>query len=310
MSKIQYIPMKRFREDSLAKIAFANEVLEDLTSRGYTPTLRQVYYRFVAADKIPNTQREYKNLGNLLNDARLCGLIDWTHMIDRTRNIQSVSHWSSLEDIIDSCADCFRIDKWVDQPNYVEVWVEKDAQIDVVGTACEPLDVPYFSCRGYVSQSEMWGAAMRIFQSTKGGRWRSLGSRNAVVIHLGDHDPSGIDMTRDITDRMALFGVNNVEIRRIALNMPQIEELGPPPNPAKITDSRAAGYIAEYGDDSWELDALDPDYTNNLITEQVDELRDDALYAVREEEEREHRDHLAKIRDNWHAVVDFIEGID
>lgn len=78
-----------------------------------------------------------------------------------------------------------------------------------------------------------------------------------VILHLGDHDPSGIDMTRDISDRLELFGAD-VEVKRIALNWDQIDEFTPPPNPAKLSDSRAGAYIAEYGDESWELDALEP----------------------------------------------------
>lgn len=300
MPLIAYIPEKKFKPDSLEKIRFANEVLEDLTGRGYTPTLRQVYYKFVAAGKIPNTQKEYKNLGSLLNDARLCGLIDWDHMVDRTRHLQGTSHWESPADIIDSCYQAFRVDKWEGQEYYVEVWVEKDAQVDVVGHACEPLDVSYFSCRGYVSQSEMWGAARRL-------QYRIRDGRKAVIIHLGDHDPSGLDMTRDITERIGEVFRTQVEVRRIALNMDQIEELHPPPNPAKITDSRSAPYIAQFGHDSWELDALDPDYINNLITQTVFEYRDVDLYADREKLEEMHRRHLREVKERWEEIVKFLK---
>jgi len=296
MSKIAYIPMKRFKPESLAKIKFANAILEDLTSRGFTPTLRQVYYRFVAAVKIDNTQREYKNLGSLLNDARLCGLVDWDHMVDRTRNIQSVGHWRDPADIINACAESFAIDKWRGQPWYVEVWVEKDAQVDVISQACEPLDVSYFSCRGYVSQSEMWGAAQRLMR-------RSHDGRKLLLVHLGDHDPSGIDMTRDIGSRLEVFGID-LKVERIALNMNQIEDQRPPPNPAKITDSRARAYIENYGKDSWELDALDPDFTVNLITEVVKRYRDEGLWDELVREENEHRYDLGQVRDNWDDIIE------
>ena len=60
------------------------------------------------------------------------------------------------------------LNKWDGQPNYVEVWVEKDALVDIVGQACIPLDTPYFSCRGYTSQSEMWSAAQRFIDQSLG----------------------------------------------------------------------------------------------------------------------------------------------
>ena len=84
-----------------------------------------------------------------------------------------------------------------------------------------------------------------------------------MIIHLGDHDPSGIDMTRDIQERLQMFGAD-VYVKRVALTMNQIGTYNPPPNPAKITDSRASKYIDEYGNESWELDALEPQVITDL----------------------------------------------
>jgi hypothetical protein len=86
-----------------------------------------------------------------------------------------------------------------------------------------------------------------------------------VLFYLGDHDPSGEDMVRDIGDRMEVFGVEGLEVRKLALTMDQVRQYNPPPNPAKLTDPRAQGYIAEHGDSSWEVDALDPDTLSALI---------------------------------------------
>jgi len=121
--------------------------------------------------------------------------------------------------------------------------------------------VPCFSCRGYGSASEYWRAAQRIQRQNRDGK-------ECVILHLGDHDPSGIDMTRDITERLATFGAD-VYINRIALNMPQIQQYDPPPNPAKTTDSRAGDYIKRYGVNSWELDALEPKILDELISDNI-----------------------------------------
>ena len=191
------------------------------------------------------------------------------------------------------------LDKWEGQPNYVEVWVEKDALVDIVGQACRPIDTPYFSCRGYTSQSEMWSAAQRFIRQN---RIRE----NCFIIHLGDHDPSGIDMTRDIQERLEMFGAN-VEVKRVALTMDQVETYNPPPNPAKITDSRASKYIHLFGDESWELDALEPQMLNNLITNEVTALRDDAIYkAVCDMEERG-KEELQLLVDNYDEAIDFLK---
>lgn len=296
MPKISYVDI-RFRQASLDLIEIINSVIEEYSDQGYELTLRQAYYQLVARGYIPNNERSYKNIGSLINDGRLAGLIDWHSITDRTRNIRRLSHWNNPAEIIDSASKQYRLDKWKGQPNYVEVWVEKDALVDVVSRACNYLDVPYFSCRGYTSQSEMWAASRRfIGQKDKEER---------IIIHLGDHDPSGIDMTRDIQERMDLFGAD-VEVKRIALTMQQIKKYNPPPNPAKITDSRCKGYIEKYGNESWELDALEPKVITSLITKAVEEYIDEDLYGEvcdLEEGEREELHQICRHYDTIAAVL-------
>ena len=289
-----------FRDSTLDMINRANRIITELRGMGYTLTLRQLYYQLVSRDIIPNKQSEYKRLGSILNDARLAGLVDWDAIEDRTRNLRSNSHWENPDSIIRSAAYSFRINKWEEQPNYVEVWVEKDALVGVLETACVPLDVPYFSCRGYTSQSELYVAGKRIASHIDDGK-------HPVVIHLGDHDPSGIDMTRDIRERLEMFAGGEVEVRRIALNFDQVEEFNPPPNPAKETDSRFVNYRAIHGDESWELDALDPRTIDNLITREVESLRDGDLWNNAVQKEEKMKAALEKASENWSDVEDFLE---
>lgn len=299
MPLIQYSEI-RFRDKSLELIELVNRVVSDYHNMGYDLTLRQVYYQLVARGYIPNNERSYKNLGNLINDGRLAGLIDWDSIIDRTRNLEYNSHWSSLGSVIRSAANSYMVNHWDNQPNYVEVWVEKDALKGIIGSACEPLDVPYFSCRGYVSQSEMWGAAQRFI--SKGHH------ENRVILHLGDHDPSGIDMTRDIQDRLTLFGAD-VEVKRIALTMEQIQRYAPPPNPAKLSDARATSYIRKYGDESWELDALEPNVLTSLVVNHVTALMDEELFDEVHERQQEDKSLLYKISDNYDSVAEYVDSI-
>jgi hypothetical protein len=276
MPKIAYKDVN-FQSGSLDTINLAIGIVEEYEAQGYDLTLRQLYYQLVARGYIENNERSYKRIGNLINDARLAGLIDWLSITDRTRNMKHNSHWTNPKHILRAAINQYAIDTRENQPNYIEVWVEKEALVDVVGKACSGLDVPFFACRGYVSQSEMWAASRRFHGSGK----------DNYIIHLGDHDPSGVDMTRDTQERMEMFGVN-VEVRRIALNFNQVEQYNPPPNPAKITDSRAAGYISSYGRESWELDALNPATIKGLIEDEVFSLTDEDLwYAEREREQQE-----------------------
>lgn len=281
---------KNFRKASLALIEQANEIIETYSAEGYDLTLRQLYYQFVARDIIANRQSEYSRLGSIINDARLAGLIDWNSIVDRTRSYEALGHWDSPADILRSAANSYHIDLRSDQDEYVEVWVEKDALVGVIEKACTPLDVGYLSCRGYVSQSAMWRAAQRFKEAES--------YHETTLIHLGDHDPSGIDMTRDIQDRLRMFGTS-VTVERIALNMPQIEEHQPPPNPAKTTDSRYDSYIAEYGDESWELDALDPRILVELITEAVEQRTQQGFFNAQLAIQESQRKEIRKIADDW-----------
>lgn len=289
--KIAYIN-KKFSPASLDLIATANAIIADYESQGLSLTLRQLYYRFVATDQIENTQRAYKRLGSVVNNGRLAGHIDWRAIEDRGRNLLSWRNWDNPGQAVREAAQRYRIDKWDDQPVRVEVWVEKQALEGVVGRGCDEWDCPYLACKGYMSQSEMWAAARRF-------AGYSAGNQTPVIIHLGDHDPSGIDMTRDIDDRLDLFE-SPMEVKRIALNMDQVDEQQPPPNPAKMTDSRYEGYLMEFGDESWELDALEPSYLIALIGETISGLVDIDLWdeaVAREDEERD-------------AMKDFAEGWD
>lgn len=288
----------RFQQKSLDLINLVNTVIDEYESQGYELTLRQIYYQLVARGYIPNNERSYKNIGNLINDGRLAGLIDWNAVVDRTRNLKGNSHWEKPQDVINSAAYSYMLNRWKDQPNYVEVWVEKDALVGIVGKICGKLDVPFFSCRGYTSQSEMWVAAQRFI--------RQEGKESRTIIHLGDHDPSGIDMTRDIQDRMSLFGAD-VYVKRVALTMEQIDTYNPPPNPTKLTDARATGYIEEYGFKCWELDALEPKVITDLIQQEVTALCDDDLFSSVGYKEDEDKRNIMEICNNYEDVIEFLE---
>lgn len=289
----------RFRDRSLATIEHANTLIADYAAQGLSLTLRQLYYRFVASDLLPNTSRSYSNLGALVSRARLAGLMDWNAIEDRGRSLLALSHWDDPSDVIHSAAYSFRFDKWANQRNRVEVWVEKQALESVVGQAAKPFDCAYFSCKGYTSQSAMWRAARRFESYLKAGQ-------TPVIIHLGDHDPSGVDMTRDIFERLnELFGVE-VEVDRIALNMSQIREHRPPPNPAKVTDSRAKQYIRVHGRQSWELDALEPSTLREMISSSIRERMDSEMWAESLQEEEIARRSLFKAAERWSEVENFL----
>jgi hypothetical protein len=294
---------KQFGLVALKVIDDANSIIEEYTQKGFTLTLRQLYYQFVSRDLLPNTQQNYKRLGSVINDARLAGLIDWEALEDRTRNLEKLAVWDNPAEIVHACARQFRTDWWQKQPYYIEAWIEKDALIGVLEAACTPLQIPYLSCRGYTSASEMWRASQRIGQAIDAGR-------TALILHLGDHDPSGIDMSRDITERIRLFlsgdgrDPDRFELSRLALSMDQVETYNPPPNPAKTTDTRYAAYQQVYGEESWELDALDPEVIRDLINDTVNPLLNQNQLKTAKTRQQSGRLQLSKAAIAWDEIVE------
>ena len=287
-----------FRGSTLAVIEQANRIIEEYQADGYDLTLRQLYYQFVARDIIANSQQEYNKLGTVVNNGRLAGLIDWDAIKDRTRAMDENYHETSPEAAIRYTSKCYALDTRRTQDVYIEAWVEKEALAGVVERACREIDVPWFACRGYVSQTAMYEAAMRC---------KRRKHKRIVILHMGDHDPSGVDMTRDNNDRMVMFGVD-LAVERIALNMDQIEKYKPPPNPAKLTDSRCTGYIDKYGDESWELDALDPHTLNGLICDAAAAYTDDYARDSLIKQQESQRELLIKASRNWAGIVEMLEG--
>lgn len=283
---------KKFAPSNLAIIENANKIIAEYQAQGMRLTIRQIYYQFVSRGLVDeNTDKKYKHLASVINDGRLAGMVDWTAIEDITRYLRRNAHWETPAEMIESCADQFAVDQWEGQEYRPEVWIEKDALVGVIDRVCRENDVPYFSCRGYTAQTSMWEAAQRLIGYARRGQ-------APVIIHLGDHDPSGVDMTRDVEDRMRLFMGQygkGFEVRRIALNMNQVRKYNPPPNPAKLTDCRARGYIAEHGDESWELDALEPRVLTKLIQGEIDKLKDEDAWQERLELRAKGREKLAEI---------------
>lgn len=259
MSKQRYQDTN-FTAVSLALIQKMNTIVAEYTRAGYRLTARQLYYQLVARAVVENTERSYKRVTNLVNDAKLAGMMDWEAIEDRTRAFIRRSRWDSAQELLNSCAAQFHMDMWVNQPERVYVIVEKEALAGVLEPACRDLDVPLLAARGYPS-----GTVLREFAVSD--LFDAVEADQAItILHLGDHDPSGIDMSRDLEERLKMFAETNlVSLERIALNMDQVRAQNPPPNPAKTVDPRFQGYQEQYGDESWELDALTPQYLNTLL---------------------------------------------
>lgn len=289
--KERYIA-KRFTPAISKMIELCDAIVGEYSAQGYKLTVRQIYYQLVARGHVENTVRSYENVQGMLNNARLAGLIDWDAIEDRTREITERSHWPSGSSILWSCAHSYHEDMWQDQDTRIFVVVEKEALAGVLDRVCREWDLPLLAARGYPSATTLRELAKnRIMRA----------HQEIVVLHLGDHDPSGIDMSRDLMERLSLFSRErvNIDFRRLALNMDQVEAEKPPPNPAKVTDSRYEQYRREFGEESWELDALSPSYLHDLVSEEVQTMIDWAAWNETEERIENVRARLSKLADDF-----------
>lgn len=267
--KIQFIDWAP-RKDTLVKVAKCEEIIAEYLEQGLRLTLRQLYYQFVARGLIPNTERSYKNLGNTVSKARLAGMLDWDAIEDRGREPDIQSEWNDVGGLVESAIRAFRLPRWEGQSHYVELWVEKDALAGVLAPIARRFHVTLMVNKGYSSQSAMYESAQRMYRHGQDGK------EKVTVLYLGDLDPSGEDMVRDITDRLNMFTFHslNLDVRKLALTEAQVEEHNPPPNPTKLTDSRAEAYIEKFGHECWEVDALDPRTLTEIITEALEDIVD------------------------------------
>lgn len=252
---------------------------------GYTMslTLRQIYYRLVAAGLIPNRRSSYNSLSSQLVTARERGEVDENRIVDRSRRIDDFS-FDTPEDFLAVARRTLERRYvrrfWDSQPVYVEVWVEKDALSQVIADAVYPYNTIVAPSKGYSSYTYLKDASNRMARYSK--------DKAAFILHFGDHDPSGLDMSRDLQARLDRY-YGAVEIKRIALTYDQVQQYSLIPNPTKLADPRSAGYISHYGQECWELDAIEPNELVRLCREGVEsEITDwDAWEELKSQDQSE-----------------------
>lgn len=293
-----YVPTKftREREERIWRI---RGVADEYGRQGMNVTVRQIYYQFVARGWAPSGDKTYDQVQSDLNKGRLAGLIPWHYVVDRNRTLRGLKTQKSPEDAVQRLRRSYRLDCWADQDWRPEVWDEKRALEGVIGDICSADDmrVDFYATGGYDSQSQQYEAGQRMAEYVRRGQ-------RPVVFYLGDHDPSGLDMTRDVEERLAMFTGVPVTVQRIALTMPQIRQFNPPPFDLKEGDARARAYRDQYGDEAWELDALDPSYLKKIIREAVLMIRDQERWDKSIAEEVEDLRTLDGFIENMSGVED------
>jgi len=305
------------------------EVVKSILAQYDIPiTIRQLYYRVISDpyNLLENNANAYQNLDAMTVKMRERGDIDWRKIEDRTRGTEGEDYEDSgdPDEYISSRVSSLRyisrwynLPMWETQPSYVEVWVEKDALAKIVSNVTNGLKMVSFPTRGYGSFTSLKEAAIRLYNQSQVWDWDEKGKgldcgyrtsdKKIIILYLGDFDPTGLDVDVTVSQKVMEYGGGNFEFRRIALTMEQVEEYNLTPNFAKISDTRAAKYIARYGKDTWELDALPPDVLTKIIEDEINELIDWDIWKEREEEINKIR---CSIRKKMEPVSKLIDGLE
>ena len=263
-------------------------------------TLRQLYYRLVAVYGMTNDIRHYKRVVAGMTSARWDGVIDMEAFIDRERTVFGITsaEVKDLDNEIESTKrtikywlEHYNLERWSNQDNFVEVWVEKKALQGVLERVCSRFNVALCPCKGYPSLTFLHEARDRFDTAIENGK-------NVIILYFGDYDPSGTDIPRSIQENLERM-MCEVEVKRIALNPDLIKELNLPSVPPKVTDSRTASWD---GLGAVELDAIDPhllkDICKTAIDEQFDTDKYDELKVLEEKERAIYQDALKDFVNN------------
>ncbi len=237
-------------------------------------TLRQVFYRLVAAQVIENSRGAYQACSKALVAARREGLIPWHHIEDRLRRPRRVAMWSGLTAFAQTAAAAYRRNVWAEQAALLETWLEKDALSGIFLDALEPYGVTLNVGRGFDGWPSIHDAAGRL-------------GHGDTILYFGDFDPSGEDMVRSLRERLGLLG-SRPEIVKCALTIDDVRRYDLPPDATKASDTRSRAFVARYGDMAVELDALPLEVLRDRIVAEVEGRMDlVALDRVREREAAE-----------------------
>lgn len=297
-----FVPRK-FRAAKAELVEQANAIIKEYRADGFKLTVRQLYYQLVARALIENCASEYVRVKATVKEARLAGMIDWDAIEDRTRSRRNHLFFDDPADRIEAAAYNYQENPWLTQKYRPEVWIEKDALLGVIEDVCDTYHVRYASCRGDTSVTMLYQAAKQFKVHLAQGRI-------PVVLHLADHDPKGLHMTKDIRTRLELLTRSPVEVRRLALDMDQIKKHKPPPGFAKEDDTLYPTYRAEFGDKCWELDALSPATIAKLIRDELGGLIEPESWSVAKGAEEANKERMEKLVRHWDDVETLLDDIE
>ncbi|SIS22208.1 hypothetical protein SAMN05445060_3923 [Williamsia sterculiae] len=278
---------RRSTPDELARL---DDAIVQIVAAEQPVTIRGVFYRTMSAGHVEKSELAYRKVQRRVLALRRSGRIPYRYISEGTRWTIRPSTWTSVEDALESTAIIYRRALWEDQPQRVEVWVEKDAITSVVAPVTRRWDVPLMVARGFPSETFLWNTAQDINEAGK----------PTVILNLGDHDPSGVGAWDQVRRKLQEFAPQVAfRFERLAVTEAQILGLGLPTRPTKQSDSRAKGFTGE----SVEVDAIPSATLRSLLDDAISSNVDQRSWSLLQEVETSERAVLRRMAgiedDRW-----------
>lgn len=233
-------------------------------------TIRQLFYRLVSAvdaiENIENSRANYQLVSRLMTKARDDGRCDFDWIVDRSRPEYSPTVFTDAAEYARTIKRIYRKDYWKTQPRYVELWVEKDAIIGAIQNVTDELGIMVHVGRGFLSTTK----AHEIAEHFKSIRY-SEPDKIIEVFYLGDHDPEGRVIERDLKKRIRGYMTSGFGLTRLAIHKADIKKFHLPPQKIKDSSANAAKFRKKHGEQTVELDALPPTELRKRIRDAVEQ---------------------------------------
>jgi hypothetical protein len=248
---------KCFQRKTLKRIGAINRILNEYAKQGYQMTVRQLYYQMVSRKIIPFDNREYNKLITLIANGRNAGLIDWDHIVDRSRDSYQVPLFDSVSDALQQAADNYHIDLWEDMPTMPVIWYEKAGLAQIIGRVASKYNIEHMATRG--ENSLTW--LHQVSQQTD------------IILYLGDHDGHGVQISDGMAAKVKMYSNGGTTLKRIGISLDHGEEINAPKIPLKDVTNLSFDYRQRFGCGyGYEIDALDPKQLIDLIEEEIESL--------------------------------------
>ena len=284
-----YVASWRPQPKTEALLKYVEQILVEYEDHVPLP-VRQIFYRLIGAYGFAKTENAYSNLWQMMQLARRARRIAFSAIRD-DGVVTYAREWYANKDAfhvkVQGMANHYQRDKLARQPRHVELWCEAAGMMPQLTRVADTYSVPVYSSCGFDSATSKWDLAQRICGIDK----------PAIILHLGDYDPSGVTMFRAVEVDVRAFvladrswrGVD-VEFVRVGLTRDQVEDyhLATAP-PKREKNSHALRWTDEA---TCQLEALAPDDLALIVELAIQDALDTDLLAEDERIEQQERREL------------------